>query len=172
MTLAYRNLDTPDQKRSFTHGDMHVVALAGTTFVRATFGPGWRWSTDVKPSAGTDSCQVAHNSYVVSGRFAVELDDGTQAEFGPGDAAVISPGHDAWVVGDEACVLIDIAPAGSAVVGDAQARLVTCHPCGIEFRAHRTDQIDELVAAVQQHASGSHGHDVPREHILAELITL
>jgi hypothetical protein len=99
MSLAYRNLDTPDSKRSFTHGDMHVVTLAGTTFVRATFGPGWRWSADVKPGAGTDSCQVAHNSYVVSGRFAVRMDDGTQAEFGPGDATVISPGHDAWVVG-------------------------------------------------------------------------
>jgi predicted small metal-binding protein len=100
------------------------------------------------------------------------MDDGTQAEFGPGDAPVVSPGHDAWVVGDEGCVLIDIAPAGSTLVGDAQARMVSCHPCGIEFRAQRTDQIDELVAAVQQHASGSHGHDVPREHILAELITL
>jgi predicted small metal-binding protein len=172
MTLAYRNLDTPDEKRSFPHGDMHVVTLAGTTIVRATFGPGWRWSTDAKPGAGTDSCQVAHNSYVVSGRFAVRMDDGTQAEFGPGDAAVISPGHDAWVVGDEACVLIDIVPAGSATVGGTQARMATCHPCGIEFRAERADQIDELVAAIQQHASGSHGHDVSRDHILAELVTL
>ena len=172
MTLAYRNLDTPDTKRSFTHGDMHVVTLAGTTFVRATLGPGWRWSTDAKPTAGTDSCQVAHSSYVASGRFAVRMDDGTQAEFGPGDAAVISPGHDAWVVGDEACVLIDFVPAGSAMVGDQQIRMATCHPCGVEFRARRADQIDELVAAVQQHASGSHGHDVPREHILAELVTL
>jgi hypothetical protein len=170
MTLAYRNLDTPDQKRSFTHGDVHVVTLAGTTIVRATYGPGWRWSADVKPSAGTDSCQVAHNSYVISGRFAVRMDDGTQAEFGPGDALVVSPGHDAWVTGDEACILIDMAPAEPAPAGGTQARMVTCHPCGIEFRAERTDQIDELVAAVQQHASGSHGHDVSRDHILAELV--
>jgi predicted small metal-binding protein len=96
------------------------------------------------------------------------MDDGTQAEFGPGDALVVSPGHDAWVTGDEACVLVDMAPA----VGGTQARMVTCHPCGIEFRAERTDQIDELVAAVQQHASGSHGHDVPRDHILAELVAV
>ena len=34
----------------------------------------------------------------------------------------------------------------------------------------RADQVDELVAAVQQHASGSHGHDVAREHILSELV--
>jgi uncharacterized cupin superfamily protein len=33
--------------------------------------------------------------------------DGTEAEIGPGDAAVVEPGHDAWVVGDEPCVTID-----------------------------------------------------------------
>jgi predicted small metal-binding protein len=48
--------------------------------------------------------------------------------------------------------------------------MVTCHPCGVEFRVQRADQVDELVAAVQQHASGSHGHDVAREHILSELV--
>jgi ABC-type Mn2+/Zn2+ transport system ATPase subunit len=31
------------------------------------------------------------------------------------------------------------------------------------------DRVDHLIAAVQQHASGSHGHDVTREHILSEL---
>ncbi len=34
----------------------------------------------------------------------------------------------------------------------------------------RADQVDELVAAVQRHAIGSHGHDVSREHILSELV--
>ena len=166
MTLLCKNLDTPDQKRSFTHGDMHLVTLDGTTVVRAEFGPGWRWSADVKPAAGTDSCQIAHTSYLISGRFAVRMDDGTEAEFGPGDAVLVSPGHDAWVVGDEPCVMIDMALAGA---GGPGAQRVTCHPCGVEFRAQRADQIDELVAAVQQHASGSHGHEVSREHILSEL---
>jgi predicted small metal-binding protein len=48
--------------------------------------------------------------------------------------------------------------------------MVTCHPCGVEFHARRADQIDELVAAVQQHAFGSHGHEVAREHTLSELV--
>jgi hypothetical protein len=43
-------------------------------------------------------------------------------------------------------------------------------PCGIEFRAGQPEQIDEFVAAVWQHASGSHGHDVSREHILAGMV--
>jgi predicted small metal-binding protein len=168
MTLTHKNLDTPDAKRSFEHGDMHLVTLAGTTFVRAVLRPGWRWSVDAKPGAGTDSCQVAHASYIVAGRFAVRMDDGTEAESGPGDALVAEPGHDAWVVGDEPCVIIDMALAGAA--GGAHAQMVTCHPCGVEFHVQRADQIDELVAAVQQHASGSHGHDVAREHILSELV--
>jgi len=100
----------------------------------------------------------------------VRMDDGTEAESGPDDALVAGPGHDAWVVGDEPCVLIDMALAGAVTAGAAEARMVTCHPCGVEFRAQRADQIDELVAAVQQHASGPHGHDVSREHILSELV--
>jgi predicted small metal-binding protein len=168
MTLARKNLDTPDVKRSFEHGDMQVITLGDTTFVRGVLRPGWRWSVDVKPGAGTGSCQVAHASYIISGRFAVRMDDGTEVESGPGDALVAGPGHDAWVIGDEPCVMVDVALTRSA--GGGQARMVTCHPCGVEFRVQRADQVDELVAAVQQHASGSHGHDVAREHILSELV--
>jgi hypothetical protein len=111
MTLAAKNLGTPDQKRSFEHGDLNVVTIEGTMIARADFRPGFRWSTDVGPIAGTDSCQVRHTGVVLSGRFAIRMDDGTEAEFGPGDAHVVSPGHDAWVVGDEPCVIIDIALA-------------------------------------------------------------
>jgi hypothetical protein len=114
MTLEAKNLDTPDQKRSFEHGTMNVVTVAGATIVRALFNPGWRWSTDVMPAAGTGSCQVPHTSYVVSGRFGIRMDDGTEGELGPGDAAVVSPGHDAWVVGDEPCVMIDFVPPAGA----------------------------------------------------------
>jgi len=69
---------------------------------------GWRWSENVRPIAGTDSCQVLHTGYHVSGRLHVRLDHGTEEEFGPGDAYVIPPGHDAWVVGDEPVVSVDM----------------------------------------------------------------
>ena len=107
MTLETRNLDTPDETRKFENGHMNVVSIAGSNVGRAVFEPGWRWSNDVKPIAGTDSCQVAHAGYVVSGRMHVVMDDGTEGEAGPGDAVVISPGHDAWIVGDEPCVMLD-----------------------------------------------------------------
>jgi hypothetical protein len=37
----------------------------------------------------------------------VVMDDGTEGEAGPGDVAVIPPGHDAWIEGDEPCVFVD-----------------------------------------------------------------
>ena len=58
----------------------------------------------MKPVVGTDSCQARHVGTVVSGRIHVKHDDGTETEMGPGDAYVIEPGHDAWVVGNEALV--------------------------------------------------------------------
>ncbi len=107
MTLESKNLDAPDETRTFGHGSMGVVNVAGATIGRAVFNPGWKWSNDVKPIAGTDSCQAAHTGYVVSGRMRIVMDDGSASEVGPGDAVVISPGHDAWIVGDEPCVMLD-----------------------------------------------------------------
>lgn len=107
VTLAAKNLDAPDEVRRFDHGEMAVVTVAGVTVGRAVFQPGWRWSADVRPVAGTDSCHVAHTGYVLSGRLCVRMNDGTQAVAGPGDAFVIAPGHDGWVVGDEPCVMLD-----------------------------------------------------------------
>jgi len=45
----------------------------------------WRWSQDVKPIAGTDSCQAHHTLYILSGRMHVAMDDGTEFELRPGD---------------------------------------------------------------------------------------
>jgi hypothetical protein len=166
MTLEAKNLDLPEDKRSFEHGEVLMVHVGDFTIGRAVLNPGWRWSTDVKPLAGTSSCELAHTGYVISGRMRVRMNDGTEAEFGTGDAHCVSPGHDAWVVGDEPCVVIDFtAPAQLTGAGSR----VTCHPCGVEFRVGQGDQLEHLISAVQQHASGSHGHDVSREHILSEL---
>lgn len=36
------------------------------------------------------------------------MDDGSEAEFGPGQASFLPPGHDAWVVGKEAVEVLDV----------------------------------------------------------------
>jgi hypothetical protein len=40
-------------------------------------------------------------------KMEFRMDDGSKAEFGPGDVGSIPPGHDAWTVGNEPFVCID-----------------------------------------------------------------
>jgi hypothetical protein len=108
-SLIRKSLDAPEEVRPFENdsGHLELVNLDAGPVGRAMFKPGWRWSKDVQPIAKTDSCQAAHACYFVSGRMVVASDDGEQVEFGPGDFALMAPGHDAWIVGDEPCVVID-----------------------------------------------------------------
>ena len=106
--LEVKNFQSPDETRPFKDkGRAEIVNLGGGAAGLATFEPGWSWSEHVKPIAGTESCEAPHMAYVVAGRMKIVMDDGTEAEVGPGDAAVIPPGHDAWTIGDEACVMVD-----------------------------------------------------------------
>lgn len=107
-TIEVKRFDAPEETRAFEgHGKAEMVHVAGRTVGRGTFEPGWRWSQDVKPIAGTDSCQVSHLGYCQSGRMRVTMDDGRTTEIGPGDVVAIPPGHDAETLGDEPCVLLD-----------------------------------------------------------------
>ncbi|MGW0750342.1 cupin domain-containing protein [Streptomyces sp. NPDC002587] len=107
--LQSRNFDKPDETRPFegAKGRLDLFNTEGGAVGRAVFEAGWRWSEHVKPLAGTDSCQSAHTGYVVSGRMKIVMDEGESAEIGPGDFIQIDPGHDAWVLGDEPCVVLD-----------------------------------------------------------------
>jgi hypothetical protein len=107
--LIRKSLDSPEETRPFTDGKgkLELVNMESGGVGRATFEPGWKWSDHVKPLAGTDSCQAAHMGYFVSGRMKVVMDDGEEMDYGPGDFAVMAPGHDAWIIGDEPCVVID-----------------------------------------------------------------
>lgn len=99
----------PDERRDFPRGHLEAVHLTGLDFAVATFEPGWRWSESVAPIMGTEHCQVHHDGYVVQGRIRIRMEDGEEAELEAGEAFVVPPGHDAWVVGDEPCVLYDFA---------------------------------------------------------------
>lgn len=106
--MQKKNLAKPDEQRTFDKGLLQLVTLGGVTFGRATLQPGWKWSTSVKPLVNTKSCEAPHLQYHVSGRLHVVMDDGSEAEFGPGDVSLLPPGHDAWVVGDVPVVVIDV----------------------------------------------------------------
>jgi hypothetical protein len=106
-TVQVRSLDQADERRSFPNGVVDMVTIGGTMLGRARFEPGWRWSNDVKPIAGTEWCMFLHEGYCVSGAAIVRAEDGTETRIGPGDGYVIRPGHDAWVVGDEPWITVD-----------------------------------------------------------------
>lgn len=102
-----KNFTTPEETRTFPKGRLDIVNVGGTTMGRGRFEPGWKWSQDVKPIAGTASCQAEHLGNVISGQMTVVMDDGSTMRLRAGEAFTIPPGHDAWTEGNEACVLVD-----------------------------------------------------------------
>jgi hypothetical protein len=112
MGVTNGDMGSLGETMTFDNGQVEVVKIGGSTIRRNTFEPGWRWSVNVKPIAATDSCQVHHVGYLLSGRLHVATDDGAEAEIGAGEAYEIQPGHDGWVVGDEAVISIEFSPAG------------------------------------------------------------
>jgi class 3 adenylate cyclase len=126
-TFRRRPLSQPDERREIRDGQLNFFDMGDGVVGYALFRPGWRWSTHVKPSAGTDYCDFHHLGFSVSGRIHVQHRDGPEMEIGPQEFFEIPPFHDAWVVGDEPWVSIDW---GSEVAfgreeGAAASRLVS-----------------------------------------------
>ena len=109
--LQSKSHDTPDETRTPAKSRIEVVRLEGVTIGRFNFEPGWRWSECIKPVAGTDSCQLSHVGYVISGALTVRLDDGTEQTIRAGESYTIPPGHDAWVEGPEPYVGLEVISA-------------------------------------------------------------
>ncbi len=109
--FEFKSHDSPDEVRSPPKTRVEVVRLPGFTLGRLNMEPGWRWSECVKPVVKTDSCQVSHVGYVVSGTLTVKLNDGTQKTLTKGASYTIPPGHDAWVEGNERFVCIEVMSA-------------------------------------------------------------
>ncbi len=102
---------SPDEVRTPNKTRVEVCRMEAFTLGRIKFEPGWRWSECIKPVVKTDSCQVSHAGYVVSGRLTVRLNDGTQQTLAAGQSYTIPPGHDAWVEGSEPFVGIEVMSA-------------------------------------------------------------
>ncbi len=102
-----KHFTKPDEVRNFPKGKLEIVNIGGAVIGRATFEPGWRWSTSIQPLVKTESCEAPHFQYHVSGTLMVKMDDGTEIECKPGDVSLLPTGHDGWVVGDEPAVVVD-----------------------------------------------------------------
>ena len=108
LDLTLLNLDAPTETRTFEKGRFDVYRVGPMTLGRASYEPGWRWSEHVGQATGASSCQVEHVGLVLSGRAVAKMDDGTEEFMAPGDFFYIPPGHDSWVVGDDAYVSLHI----------------------------------------------------------------
>jgi quercetin dioxygenase-like cupin family protein len=106
--LLIKRFETPDEVRIFEKGRFELVRIGGMAIGRATYEPGWKWSTHVSHVVGTSSCRVEHVGIVVSGEAACAMDDGRVYIMKPGDVFYIGPGHDSWVVGDKPYVSLHV----------------------------------------------------------------
>jgi class 3 adenylate cyclase len=114
--LQRKRLSEPDEVRPYepsTSGQSEIYDLDEMVIGRMTMNPGWQWSRDVGPIAGTDRCEYHHLGVALSGILRVEMPDGETMDIGPQEAFEIPPGHLAWVVGDEPWVAIDFRGARS-----------------------------------------------------------
>jgi mannose-6-phosphate isomerase-like protein (cupin superfamily) len=96
-----RSFDSPDETRTPEKTKVDVVKMGTASAARMTLEPGWSWAGSIKPIVGTDSCQLRHVGVALSGAMHISHEDGSEMEIQPGQAYVIEPGHNAWVVGEE-----------------------------------------------------------------------
>jgi class 3 adenylate cyclase len=123
--IERKSLLDPDQHREPALAVLDLVMVGTHMLGQGVLSPGWRWSTHMGPVMGTRSCPVHHVQLVLSGQFAIRMEDGEELVLQPMDVADIPPGHDAWVVGDEPAVIIDIAGnIGSIAVPQANERIL------------------------------------------------
>ena len=99
-----RSFDSPDETRTPNKTKVDVVHMGGTSAARLTLAPGWSWADCIQPVVGTDTCQLRHVGVALSGAMHIAHDDGTEQDIAAGEAYVIEPGHNAWVVGDDSFV--------------------------------------------------------------------
>ncbi|MFP3580415.1 cupin domain-containing protein [Arthrobacter sp. SIMBA_036] len=99
--LQVKSLNSPDESRHQEKTTVDVVKINDYTLGRLTFEPGWTWASCLGPVVGTDTCQLSHVGFCVSGNLEVETNDGGKISISSGDSYTIPPGHLAKVVGDQ-----------------------------------------------------------------------
>ncbi|HVM30058.1 MAG TPA: cupin domain-containing protein [Candidatus Limnocylindrales bacterium] len=107
-SIESRPFTSADESRSGNGVEAHYIKLGNVEFAHLSYEPGWRWSERIKPVAGTENCEVEHVGYVLSGAAHFVHSDGTTQEVAAGSVYRVEPGHDAWVIGDEPYVVLEL----------------------------------------------------------------
>ena len=74
--LQHKSVTKPDEVRPYPLGQNELFEMDDFVVGRMVHEPGWQWSNNVRPIAGTDRCKYHHLGYCVSGRLQVTLRDG------------------------------------------------------------------------------------------------
>jgi len=106
------------EHQTFGPVEIDVVTVGDARIKRVIYPPGLRWSVDLRPLVGTETCQHAHVGFLAHGALRFEYPDGCVVELDAPAVVDVAPGHDAWVSGDEPAVLIEV-----DYLGDTVARL-------------------------------------------------
>ena len=110
MPIVVKNFGSAaDETKDMPNARMEAVNVLGQRVIKLTLSPDQKWSKDIKPLIGTHSCKATHTGIIVEGTVHFVCDDGSEATYSAGEAYAISPGHDAWVVGDKPAVVIEFA---------------------------------------------------------------
>lgn len=121
--LMVKRFSSPDERRPFVDkGHADILEFGEGSAGRAVFEAGWKWSKHVGPIAGTRSCMAEHSGYVVQGKMHLVMDDGQEGDIEAGDCFYIPPGHDAWTLGNEACICLDFTGMGQYARPAAERR--------------------------------------------------
>jgi class 3 adenylate cyclase len=124
--IGRKSFETPDELREMPLASLRLLTLGSLTVGMGRVEPGWRWSTHANAAIGEPLCQVHHVQMLLSGRFAIQLEDGEYAEIEPNEVFEVPPGHDVWVLGDEPVVVIDfLGNVDQLFLPSSNARVVT-----------------------------------------------
>lgn len=59
--LEAKNFATDaDEVSTLNNARVETVNVLGQRVMKLTVQPGWKWSADIKPVVGTESCQAKH----------------------------------------------------------------------------------------------------------------
>jgi len=105
---AVKRFSRPDKVRTCPKARLELISIGNATVGRTVFEPGWRWKSSVQPLVNTESCKTPHLQLHLSGTMRIRMDDGSEFDCRPGDVSFLPSGHDAWVVGEEPAVVVEL----------------------------------------------------------------
>jgi hypothetical protein len=93
LDVILKSFAAPDETSVFEKGKFEIVKIGGMTIGRASYEPGWKWSEDVGPLAGTPLCEVEHVGMVIAGRAMAAMKDGTDLNSHPAACSTFPQSH-------------------------------------------------------------------------------